>query len=140
MLPTETFSTPDAETGRFRCVRMTTAEAHALLRLAIPPSARTIPTRKEHALLMISIAYLLDELAAIDTDTVPWSAIAAAQQLAVQVRDWLVLNNQVVMGPMDKMSESMDGRPRTPDAVNRTPKPRKSPLAILPLGFPAELA
>ncbi len=132
-----TFDTDEAKSGRYRCVRMSVAEAHALLRLALPPSARTIPTRQEHALLMISMAQLLDELAAISTTTVPYTAIAAAQHLAVQVRDWLTLNNIVVMGAKDRWSDSFVGRDRTPDALNRVPAPRKNPNAPMPLGFPA---
>ena len=133
-----TFDTDEAKTGRYRCVRMTVAEAHALLRLALPPSARTIPTRQEHALLMISMAQLLDELASISTTTIPYTAIAAVQHLAVQVRDWLTLNNVVVMGPKDRWSDSFVGRDRTPDALNRVPAPRKNPNAMLPLGFPPD--
>jgi hypothetical protein len=113
--------TPDAETGRHSTIALTLSEAHTLLRYAIPPASRTIPARTEHALLMIAIASFLDELAAIDSPLIPWEAIAASQHLAVQLRDWIVLHNQVVMQPSDKMSNSMAGRPRLADAGRRVP-------------------
>jgi hypothetical protein len=122
-----TADTPEAATEFYRCVRMTAAEAQALLRMAMPPAARTIPSRKEHAFLFLAMAQLLDELAAIDAEQVPYSAITAAQHLAVQVRDWLVHNNHVVMGRMDKLSDSTVGRPRFPDALNR--RAEKPPVA-----------
>jgi hypothetical protein len=117
--------TPNAapgRTGRYRTVTMTVMEALDLTRFALPPSARTIPARQEHALLMIAIAQVLDELASITGEEVPFTAIAACQHLAVQVRDWLVMNNQVVMQRADRMSDSMAGRPRTPDAQARLPR------------------
>lgn len=118
--------TPAAAPGsRFRTVTMTASEAHDLVHFAIPPSARTIPARQEHALLMIAIAQLLDELAAITGDLTPYEAIAAAQHLLHQVKDWLAINNQVVMRPTDKWSDSMIGRPRFPDAQARLPRNRE---------------
>jgi hypothetical protein len=119
--------TKNAEMPGYATIEMTIPEAHALASIAIPRSARTIPTMREHALLMIAMAQLLEELAAISTDTVPYSAITAAQHLAVQVRDWLVINNQVVMQRGDRMSEPMTGRPRFPDAQARLPRGKTMP-------------
>lgn len=130
-----TFETTAARTENTRLLVMTVAEAHAILKLALPPSTRTIPLRIEHAMLMIHMARMLDELALIGTDTVPYTAIAAGQHLAVAVRDWLMINNQVVMGADDSLMTNTAGRPRTPDAQNRVPKRRKGPK-MLPLGFP----
>ncbi len=80
--------TPEAERTDTRCVTLTTRELHILLRAAQPP-ARIERTRRAHVRMRDAIESFTDELAALDSNRIPDSLIAAAQVLATTTDAWL---------------------------------------------------